>query len=162
MIPKRQILTFGRFLEIIKARWGTVAHVVFTFFGLATNIIVSSEYIARHRGREDVANICASDVDPRGISHRHRPNFDEHRRGMFLDPIGRLNIRPGGWYASFLDCRLLTYDRFVRHSPRLCTYGVRYFTHLGLTASCMGAIERRVNRFPCGWECGGIVLDNEV
>jgi urea-proton symporter len=30
------------FLEIIGTRWGTLAHVVFLFFGLATNIIVSS------------------------------------------------------------------------------------------------------------------------
>ncbi|KAH8110219.1 urea transporter [Phellopilus nigrolimitatus] len=33
------------FLEIIGARWGTVAHKVFLFFGLATNIIVSSMLI---------------------------------------------------------------------------------------------------------------------
>ena len=33
------------FLEIIAARWGTVAHLVFMFFGLATNIIVSSMLI---------------------------------------------------------------------------------------------------------------------
>ncbi|KAL5532400.1 hypothetical protein ACEPAF_5970 [Sanghuangporus sanghuang] len=32
-------------LEIVGARWGTVAHVVFMFFGLATNIIVSSMLI---------------------------------------------------------------------------------------------------------------------
>ncbi|CAE6533326.1 unnamed protein product [Rhizoctonia solani] len=33
------------FLEIIGARWGTAAHLVFLFFGLATNIIVSSMLI---------------------------------------------------------------------------------------------------------------------
>ncbi|KAI9063673.1 urea transporter [Trametes sanguinea] len=32
-------------LEIVAARWGTVAHLVFMFFGLATNIIVSSMLI---------------------------------------------------------------------------------------------------------------------
>ncbi|CAL1711071.1 unnamed protein product [Somion occarium] len=32
-------------LEIVAARWGTVAHIVFMFFGLATNIIVSSMLI---------------------------------------------------------------------------------------------------------------------
>ncbi|TBU55536.1 urea transporter [Dichomitus squalens] len=32
-------------LEIVAARWGTVAHFVFMFFGLATNIIVSSMLI---------------------------------------------------------------------------------------------------------------------
>jgi hypothetical protein len=31
-----------RFLEIIRARWGKVAHITFLFFGLGTNIIVSS------------------------------------------------------------------------------------------------------------------------
>ncbi|KAG8936949.1 hypothetical protein FRC02_009086 [Tulasnella sp. 418] len=30
------------FLEIIAARWGTVAHVIFLFFGLATNVLVSA------------------------------------------------------------------------------------------------------------------------
>src|SRR5258706_4729875 len=30
------------FLEIIGTRWGTFAHIVFLFFGLATNIVVSS------------------------------------------------------------------------------------------------------------------------
>lgn len=29
-------------LEIVNARWGITAHLVFMFFGLATNIIVSS------------------------------------------------------------------------------------------------------------------------
>ncbi|QRV79474.1 urea active transporter 1 [Ceratobasidium sp. AG-Ba] len=33
------------FLEIIGARWGTGAHLIFLFFGLATNIIVSSMLI---------------------------------------------------------------------------------------------------------------------
>ncbi|TDL20265.1 urea transporter [Rickenella mellea] len=32
-------------LEIVGVRWGTVAHIVFLFFGLATNIIVSSMLI---------------------------------------------------------------------------------------------------------------------
>lgn len=32
-------------LEIVAARWGTVAHMVFMFFGLATNVIVSSMLI---------------------------------------------------------------------------------------------------------------------
>lgn len=31
------------YLEIIKARWGRAAHLVFLFFALATNIIVSSK-----------------------------------------------------------------------------------------------------------------------
>lgn len=30
------------FLEIIGTRWGTLAHIIFLFFGLATNIVVSS------------------------------------------------------------------------------------------------------------------------
>jgi Na+/proline symporter len=33
------------FLEIIGTRWGTLAHLVFLFFGLATNIVVSSMLI---------------------------------------------------------------------------------------------------------------------
>jgi len=33
------------FLEIIATRWGTFAHIVFLFFGLATNVVVSSMLI---------------------------------------------------------------------------------------------------------------------
>jgi len=33
------------YLEIIKARYGTVAHIVFTFFALVTNILVSSQLL---------------------------------------------------------------------------------------------------------------------
>lgn len=29
-------------LEVVNARWGTLAHGVFMFFGLATNVIVSA------------------------------------------------------------------------------------------------------------------------
>lgn len=42
---KRRAPTAHTFLEIIQARWGAVAHAVFLFFALATNIIVSSMLI---------------------------------------------------------------------------------------------------------------------
>lgn len=42
---KRRAPTAHTFLEIIQARWGTVAHAVFLFFALATNVIVTSMLI---------------------------------------------------------------------------------------------------------------------
>ncbi|GAB0497095.1 hypothetical protein MMPV_008418 [Pyropia vietnamensis] len=42
---KRRAPTAHTFLEIIQARWGTVAHAVFLFFALATNIVVTSMLI---------------------------------------------------------------------------------------------------------------------
>jgi SSS family transporter len=39
---KRHAPNAHTFLEVIKVRWGTVAHLVFMFFGLAANLIVSS------------------------------------------------------------------------------------------------------------------------
>nr|QPB67292.1 urea active transporter 3.2 [Bangia sp. ESS1] len=42
---KRRAPTAHTFLEIIQARWGTLAHSVFLFFALATNIIVTSMLI---------------------------------------------------------------------------------------------------------------------
>lgn len=42
---KRRAPTAHTFLEIIQARWGTVAHTVFLFFAFATNIIVTSMLI---------------------------------------------------------------------------------------------------------------------
>jgi hypothetical protein len=34
------------YLEIMRVRWGKMAHLTFLFFGLGTNIIVSSTYLA--------------------------------------------------------------------------------------------------------------------
>eukprot|EP00168_Porphyra_purpurea_P013935 TRINITY_DN392_c0_g1_i6.p1 TRINITY_DN392_c0_g1~~TRINITY_DN392_c0_g1_i6.p1 ORF type:complete len:518 (+),score=202.03 TRINITY_DN392_c0_g1_i6:243-1796(+) len=42
---KRRAPTAHTFLEIIQARWGTLAHSVFLFFALATNVIVTSMLI---------------------------------------------------------------------------------------------------------------------
>eukprot|EP00188_Purpureofilum_apyrenoidigerum_P001408 Plantae.Rhodophyta-Purpureofilum_apyrenoidigerum.ctg17704.p1 GENE.Plantae.Rhodophyta-Purpureofilum_apyrenoidigerum.ctg17704~~Plantae.Rhodophyta-Purpureofilum_apyrenoidigerum.ctg17704.p1 ORF type:complete len:713 (+),score=132.63 Plantae.Rhodophyta-Purpureofilum_apyrenoidigerum.ctg17704:1103-3241(+) len=42
---KRRAPTSHTFLEIVRARWGTAAHITFLFFGFATNIIVTSMLI---------------------------------------------------------------------------------------------------------------------
>uniref|UniRef100_A0A7S2ZAV8 Urea transporter n=1 Tax=Rhodosorus marinus TaxID=101924 RepID=A0A7S2ZAV8_9RHOD len=42
---KRRAPTCHTFLEIIRARWGTIAHIVFMVFGFITNIIVTSMLI---------------------------------------------------------------------------------------------------------------------
>lgn len=42
---KRRAPTAHTFLEIVQARWGTLAHTVFLFFAFATNIIVTSMLI---------------------------------------------------------------------------------------------------------------------
>jgi len=42
---KRRAPTAHTFLEIVRARWGTVAHITFMFFGFATNVIVTSMLI---------------------------------------------------------------------------------------------------------------------
>lgn len=45
VLVKRRAPTAHTFLEIIRARWGTVAHIVFTVFAFLTNIIVTSMLI---------------------------------------------------------------------------------------------------------------------
>lgn len=45
VLVKRRAPTAHTFLEIVRARWGTPAHVVFTVFALLTNIIVTSMLI---------------------------------------------------------------------------------------------------------------------
>ncbi|KAG2435987.1 hypothetical protein HYH02_011700 [Chlamydomonas schloesseri] len=42
---KRKAPTIHTFLEIIRCRWGTAAHVIFTFYGFLTNIIVTAMLI---------------------------------------------------------------------------------------------------------------------
>lgn len=42
---KRKAPTIHTFLEIIRCRWGTTAHVVFTLYGFMTNIIVTAMLI---------------------------------------------------------------------------------------------------------------------
>ena len=39
---KRHAPTAHTFLEIVRARWGTKAHLVFMFFGFTTNVLVTS------------------------------------------------------------------------------------------------------------------------
>lgn len=39
---KRKAPTAHTFLEIVRARWGTRAHLVFMFFGFLTNVLVSA------------------------------------------------------------------------------------------------------------------------
>jgi len=59
-------------LEIVGARWGKTAHLVFMFFGLATNIIVSSMLIlggsATVRDLTGMSTIAACFLIPLGVS----------------------------------------------------------------------------------------------
>jgi len=59
-------------LEIVGARWGTVAHLIFMFFGLATNIIVSSMLIlggsATVTDLTGMSTIAACFLIPIGVS----------------------------------------------------------------------------------------------
>lgn len=45
VLVKRRAPTAHTFLEIVRARWGTPAHIVFTVFALLTNVIVTSMLI---------------------------------------------------------------------------------------------------------------------
>lgn len=45
VLVKRRAPTAHTFLEIVRARWGTTAHIVFTVFAFLTNIIVTSMLI---------------------------------------------------------------------------------------------------------------------
>ena len=42
---KRKSPNCHTFLEMVKARWGTLAHIVFTYYAFATNLIVTSMLI---------------------------------------------------------------------------------------------------------------------
>ena len=42
---KRKSPNCHTFLEMVKARWGTMAHIVFTYYAFATNLIVTSMLI---------------------------------------------------------------------------------------------------------------------
>lgn len=63
---KRKAPTTHTCLEIVKARWGTTAHIVFLVFCLLTNIIVTSMLIL---GGEDLACHC----QPSGPRRAHMP-----------------------------------------------------------------------------------------
>ena len=60
------------FLEIIRARWGAVAHITFLFFGLATNIIVSTMLIlggsATVSDLTGMSTVAACYLIPLGVS----------------------------------------------------------------------------------------------
>jgi len=60
------------YLEIIRARWGAVAHITFLFFGLATNIIVSTMLIlggsATVSDLTGMSTVAACFLIPMGVS----------------------------------------------------------------------------------------------
>jgi Na+/proline symporter len=60
------------YLEIIRARWGAVAHITFLFFGLATNIIVSTMLIlggsATVTDLTGMSTVAACFLIPLGVS----------------------------------------------------------------------------------------------
>jgi hypothetical protein len=126
------------FLEIINARWGTTAHIVFTFFGLATNVIVSSKTILFLS--LDYAP-TSSDAYPWRISNRNRLDRDEHCSGLFPDSPRCLSLRSGRGYASFFDRRLLAYNRLVRYSARFRIHCLCNFAHPWFTYQSLGIIE---------------------
>ncbi|KAF8839783.1 urea transporter [Paxillus ammoniavirescens] len=59
-------------LEIVAVRWGTVAHLIFMFFGLATNLIVSSMLVlggsATVTGLTGMSTIAACFLIPLGVA----------------------------------------------------------------------------------------------
>jgi urea-proton symporter len=78
-------------LEIVKARWGTTAHLVFMFFAFCTNILVSAMLIL---GGAAVTNALT------GVSLY---------AGSFLIPIGViLYTAAGGLKATFMSAYIHT------------------------------------------------------
>lgn len=59
-------------LEIVAVRWGTAAHLIFMFFGLATNLIVSSMLVlggsATVTGLTGMSTIAACFLIPLGVA----------------------------------------------------------------------------------------------
>lgn len=85
VLVKRRAPTAHTFLEIIRARWGNVAHVVFTVFAFLTNTIVTSMLILG--GSATVGALTGIDVD----------------LASFLIPLGViLYTLAGGLKATFV------------------------------------------------------------
>lgn len=93
---KRKAPTCHTVLEIIRARWGTVAHLVFLFFCLLTNIIVTAMLLLG--GAAVVNALTGVDID----------------LAAFLIPIGIiLYTAAGGLKATFLASYIHTTIIFI-------------------------------------------------
>lgn len=91
-------------LEIVAARWGTVAHLVFMFFGLATNVIVSSMLILG--GSATVTSLTGMNtiaVSNHAIRSGQYGLIDVTRQACFLIPLGvAIYVVVGGMRATLL------------------------------------------------------------
>lgn len=142
------------FVEIIRARWGTVAHLTFLTFGLATNVIVSSEYYA-----PDLVSSAdrLSHVDSRWICDRHRSHRNEHHRCVFPHPHRRVDLRPHWWDASYPRRRLLAHTCAVLHSDLVFPCGVRDVAVHWIPESNVGVATRVECQSPSEGQRGRII-----
>lgn len=112
------------FLEIIGARWGTAAHLIFLFFGLATNMCVRRSFI-RFQTDASPLQYRIFHVNSWRVRNSDRPHRDEHYCRMFPHPYRRRYLRRGWWNACDALVRLYAHYRVVRyhldfHLHRLC------------------------------------------
>lgn len=138
---KRRAPNAHTYLEIIKARYGTVAHIVFLVFGLATNILVSlmlivggSATINALTGMHTIAaSKCAN------YHYLQRKRLIEYR-----------SLPPSSWRHCLHSRRRPQGDYFDRLGPHL--YPSAHHHHLLLDDLC---ITRRFGLPGCGLRLAG-------
>ncbi|KAG6834308.1 hypothetical protein H0H93_010577, partial [Arthromyces matolae] len=99
---KRNAPNAHTWLEIIATRWGTLAHGIFLFFGLATNIIVSSMLILGGSATvTDLTGMSTIAVSTNTLARTMKSN--KHLQAMFLIPLGvAIYVVAGGMRATLL------------------------------------------------------------
>ncbi|KAG6847031.1 hypothetical protein H0H93_010527, partial [Arthromyces matolae] len=99
---KRNAPNAHTWLEIIATRWGTLAHGIFLFFGLATNIIVSSMLILGGSATvTDLTGMSTIAVSTNAVGRIIKSNKD--LQAMFLIPLGvAIYVVAGGMRATLL------------------------------------------------------------
>jgi hypothetical protein len=124
---KRRAPNAHTYLEIIKARYGTFAHLVFLVFGLATNILVSLMLIVGGSATVNALtgmHTIAASKHPRA-SHPKAQRVTDIRSSL-PTPHRRHRLHPGwGPKGDHLD-RLDSYVHPAPHYHHLCPDHIRF------------------------------------
>lgn len=111
-------------LEIVSARWGKTAHIVFMFFGLSTNVIVSAMLcLGGSATVTDLTGTCIYFSLSVVFCARRANNVrvrHEHDCSVLFDSCWSLYLRYGRWNACHAFMRLVRSILVVHPAHTLC------------------------------------------
>lgn len=103
-VVKRRAPNAHTFLEVIRARYGAVTHIVFMVFGVLTNVLVTSMLLTG--GSAVVTSVCTSYCCQVIVELTLKAYRDANCCGLFPLACRRCTVHHVRWYQSYFLDRL--------------------------------------------------------